>query len=217
MGGLLGLLLASRQWTPVRRLVMNDIGAYVPLQALLAIARNLDAPERFTSIEEVEAHMRRTHREWGDIADEQWKAIARHGSRPDGDGFRLHYDPQIARLMHAVPVSPGLFSWGPWYRVRCPVLLLRGESSRIFPASVARAMLDSKANARLVEIPGCGHVPSLMAESHIAIVRDFLQGDAVRQEWQPPSYSYPGSSRMRTSSPRRSMRSARPPPAALPT
>ena len=43
----------------------------------------------------VEAHLRHTHREWGEITDEQWKAMAVHGSRPRTDtGFRLAYDPQ---------------------------------------------------------------------------------------------------------------------------
>ena len=214
MGGLLGMLVAAQPASPVRSLVMNDVGAYVPLDALQAIGRNLDAPAHFASLADIEAHLRHTHREWGEIDGLQWQAMAVHGSRPDGDGLRLHYDPKIARLM-GVPLATGLFFWGAWYRVRCPVLLVRGERSRIFPEHVARTMLDAKGDARLVQIAGAGHAPSLMAESQVAIVRDFL---GAQNRWRPPrSSSYPASSRTPTPSPHRSAGSRRSPPAPSPT
>ncbi len=210
MGGLLGLLMAARPMSPVRSLVMNDIGAYVPLDGLTRIARNLEGPDRFASLGEVEAFLRRTRSEWGEITDEQWKQMAIHSARADGDGFRMHYDPQIARLMHRVPLGSGLFFWGPWSQVSCPVLLIRGEDSRVFPHSVAAAMVASKRGTRLEEIHGCGHAPSLMAESHIAIVREFMQ-------WRVPSSSYPASSRMPTVSGRSLKGSGDTRPAASPT
>jgi pimeloyl-ACP methyl ester carboxylesterase len=210
MGGLLGLLMAARPASPVRSLVMNDIGAYVPLDGLLQIAHNLEAPEHFVNLGEVEAHLRRTRSEWGEITDAQWKELAIHGSRVDGDGFRMHYDPQIARLMQRVPLGSGLFFWGAWSQVSCPVLLMRGEDSHILPHSVAAAMADSKRGTRLEEISGCGHAPSLMAESHIAIVREFMRCHV-------PSSSFQGSSRTPMDSARRSKGSAQSRPAALQT
>ena len=218
MGGLLGMLLASQPGSPVHRLVMNDIGAFVPMDALQAIGRNLEAPAHFASLEEVEAHMRNTHSTWGEITDRQFRHIAVHGSRPDGEGLRLHYDPQITRLLKPFPLAPGIFMWDAWYRVRCPVLLLRGESSTIFPPSVAQAMLDAKPAAELVEIPGCGHVPSLMEASQIAIVRNFLRAKADKREWLPHlSSSSPDSLKTPTHSRTRSSSSAKPPPAPSPT
>ena len=223
MGGLLGMLLASQPGSPVTRLVMNDIGAFVPMDALQAIGRNLQAPARFACLDEVEAHMRHTHRAWGEITDEQFRHLALHGSRADrnlsgGSGLRLHFDPQITRLLKPFPLAPGIFMWDAWYRVRCPVLLLRGESSDIFPRAVAQTMLDAKPAARLVEIPGCGHVPSLMEESQIAIVRNFLRAKADKVQWLPhPSSSFPAFSRMPTRSRSSSSVSAIEPPAASST
>jgi pimeloyl-ACP methyl ester carboxylesterase len=179
MGGLLGMMIASQPGNPIKRLVMNDIGAYVPLDALQHIGRNLHAPEGFASMDEVEAHMRHTHREWGPLTDEQWKHFAIHGARKTGTGFRLHFDPQIARLAQPLPFSPGLFFWDSWYRVHCPVMLLRGEHSEVFPASVASTMIDVKPQAELVEIPDAGHAPALMSAAEIAIVREFLDGGSI--------------------------------------
>jgi pimeloyl-ACP methyl ester carboxylesterase len=218
MGGLLGMLLASQPGSPVRRLVMNDIGAFVPLDALQSIARNLQAPARFDSLEEVEAHLRATHSTWGEISDEQFHALAVHGSRPEGEGFRLHYDPQITRLLRPFPLAPGIFMWDAWYRVRCPVLLLRGETSTIFPQSVAQAMLAAKPDAALIEIPGCGHVPSLMEESQIGIVCNFVRAEADQAQWlRLPSSSSPVSSKTATRSRTRSNASGKRPPAPSPT
>ena len=174
MGGLLGMILASRPGSRIRRLVLNDIGGYIPPDALADISRNLDGPRHFATLAEAEAHFRRTHREWGDLTDEQWQHFARHGTRPHEKGLRLHYDPQIAQVAQPHPLSPGAFFWDAWYQVRCPVLLLRGENSAVFPESVARHMLAVKPQARLVEIPGAGHAPALMSEDQIGIVRDFL-------------------------------------------
>ena len=223
MGGLLGMMLASQPGSPVRRLVMNDIGAFVPMDALQAIGRNLQAPARFACLDEVEAHMRHTHRAWGEITDEQFRHLALHGSRADrnlsgGSGLRLHYDPQITRLLKPFPLAPGIFMWDAWYRVRCPVLLLRGETSTIFPQSVAQAMLDVKPAAQLVEIPGCGHVPSLMEASQVAIVRNFLRARADTPQWLAhPSSSFPVFSKTPTRSRTRSNGSAKRPPAPSPT
>jgi pimeloyl-ACP methyl ester carboxylesterase len=177
MGGLLGMMLASEPASPVKRLVMNDVGAFLPMEALQAIARNLEAPERFQSLDAVESHLRRTHREWGELSPEQWRHFAIHGSRRTGDGrYRLHYDPEIARVARPLPLTPGLFFWDAWYRVSCPVLLLRGEDSRVFPEAVAETMLDVKPAATLVEFAGCGHVPALMSPGQIGVVQNFLRG-----------------------------------------
>jgi len=195
MGGLLGMLLAAAPGTPVRRLVMNDVGAFLPMDALRHIGRNLDAPSRFASLDEVEAHMRRTHREWGSLTDAQWRQLAIHGARKADGGYRLHYDPRIGRLLHVPAFVPGLFFWDAWYRVKCPVLLVRGEESTVFPRSVAETMLEIKPAAQLAEIPDCGHAPSLMSESQIEVVREFLAPPSARmpRPWPTTSRTFPSS------------------------
>ena len=188
MGGLLGMMLAAQTSSPVRRLVMNDIGAFVPMDALQAISRNVEAPGSFASLAEVERYLRRARSEWGAIADEEWRSIAVSQSRPLKPGsraLRLHFDPRIAAVARPMPLTPGLFFWDSWYRVRCPVLLLRGELSGVFPENVAHTMIDIRPGTRLETIAGCGHVPSLMTEDHVARVRNFLQDAGIQGEEYP--------------------------------
>ena len=188
MGGLLGMMLASQPSSPVRRLVMNDVGAFLPIDALQAISRNLEAPASFATLEAVEAHMRHTHRDWSAISDAQYRELAIHGSREIEGGYRLHFDPAIARVARPIPFTPGLFFWDAWYRVRCPVLLLRGVNSDVFPESVADTMLEVKPAARVIEIAACGHVPSLMCPEETAIVGNFLRGvQSERDDTRQPA------------------------------
>ena len=174
MGGLLGMQLAAQASSPIRRLVINDVGAFVPSDALEYIGRNLHAPAVFPTLEALEAHLRHTHREWGPITDAQFERLARHGARRVEGGHALHYDPEIARVVKPIPYTPGLYFWDAWYRVRCPVLLVRGEHSRVLPAEVARTMREINSGTRVEEIAGVGHVPSLMGEAQVEMVRDFL-------------------------------------------
>ena len=174
MGGLIGMMLAAQSGSPVRRLVVNDVGAYLPSEALQRIARNLAAKQPFADAREAEAHLRHTHREWGEISDAQYRHLTQHGTRRAHDGVRLHFDPQLARVAQPLPFAPGVYLWDTWYRVQCPVLLLRGEDSAVFPRHVAQTMLDANPRARLVELAGCGHAPALMSEEHIAVVREFV-------------------------------------------
>ena len=194
MGGLVGMMLASQPSTPIRRLVMNDVGAYLPMDALQAIGRHLNAPESFASLEAVEKHLRRTRRDWGKIDERQWGTMAHHHARalrPGSSEYRLHFDPRIARLVRPLPFAPGLTFWDAWYRVRCPVLLLRGEHSDVLPADVADTMLDVHPDTRLVVVPDCGHVPSLMNEADVGTIRGFLQDGGIakperRRDPKPP-------------------------------
>ena len=182
MGGLLGMLLASQASSPIRSLVMNDVGAFLPSDALEEIGRNLAAPTIFPTLDAAEAHLRHTHRDGGPISDAQFRHLTRHGVRRVEGGYALHFDPQIARIVRPIPYTPGLYFWDAWYRVRCPVMLLRGERSRVFPADVARTMCDARPGTRLVEIAGVGHVPSLLGEEQVELVRDFLDLPGERHD-----------------------------------
>ncbi|HUQ29594.1 MAG TPA: alpha/beta hydrolase [Usitatibacter sp.] len=218
MGGLLGMLLASQPVSPVRSLVLNDVGAYLPADALRAIARNLQLPAHFASLDDVEAHVRHSHRDWGDLTGEQWRHLAMHAARRTDDGYRLHFDPQITRLLQPFPLTPGIFLWDAWYRVRCPVLLLRGERSAVLPASVARAMIDAKPDTLFAEFADCGHVPALMDEEQIGVVRNFLAGPVDKAQWHRlASSSSRASSRTPTRSETRSRTFSRSGPASSPT
>src|SRR3546814_10564391 len=78
---LIGMRLAARPGTPIRRLVLNDIGPWIPRAALERIAGYLGADPRFSTFEEGEAYLRRIYASFGDLEAAQWRQIGRASCR----------------------------------------------------------------------------------------------------------------------------------------
>lgn len=185
MGGLVGMMLAAKMNAPIRRLVLNDVGPMIPWAALTRL-RNIHLKQvtRFRTLEQVEAHLREVYATFGELDDELWKHVVRHSARPLEDGnYILTYDPAIMYGMnHArrggVEFGHNFFAgvdmWPIWDRVQCKTLVLRGKESDVLLSSTAREMERRGPRAEIVELPGIGHAPWLMASDQVSIVREFL-------------------------------------------
>ncbi|HEY7368611.1 MAG TPA: alpha/beta hydrolase [Thermoanaerobaculia bacterium] len=74
------------------------------------------------------------------------------------DVARRSADSPLARLMRT--------SYAPWLlddrlaQVRAPVVLIWGDEDELLPYSYAREVARRLPQARLVDLPGCGHVPA---------------------------------------------------------
>lgn len=184
MGGLLGMMLAARPNSPIRRLVLNDVGPLVPWAALLRLKGHVGSPTGFSSLGEVEIYMRKVCATFGPLTEEQWRHLAVHGSRRLEDGsYALTYDPSIGSTLRtnidpAIPFGSdflmGVDLWPVWDAVKCPTLVLRGEESDVLLADTVKQMRARGPGAQVVEFPGVGHAPALMSEDQIQVIRDFL-------------------------------------------
>ena len=179
MGGLIGMGLAALPGSPVRRLVLNDVGPTIQFDALQRIGRYLGQPRHFSSVAEGSDYLLSISASFGPHTAEQWAALSAPMFKPEGEGFKLHYDPQIAQAFHAV--TPDLAQAGSaalWYAfdaLRCPTLLLRGAESDLLSTETAQAMTQRGPRAQLHEIAGVGHAPTLVQPDQIALVRAFLE------------------------------------------
>jgi pimeloyl-ACP methyl ester carboxylesterase len=184
MGGLIGMLLAAKPGSPIRRLVMNDVGPFVPWDSLIRLKGHVGNPGPFASPEDVAAHVRKACAPFGPFDDDWWHHLVEHAAEPLEDtGHRLRYDPGIIRGMPVhrdpeLPVGPeflrGIDLWSIWERVDCPVLVLRGSESEVLPAEVAHEMQKRRPNVTIREFPGVGHAPSLAVPDQIEAVTRFL-------------------------------------------
>jgi pimeloyl-ACP methyl ester carboxylesterase len=184
MGGLIGLLLAAKPNTPVRRLVMNDIGPFVAKAALQNIAGYLGTDPFFSDFAAAVSYIRSVHAGFGPLADEEWAHLARHSVRAEpGGGFRLLYDPAIADPFRQT-AETDTDLWSAWPKIRAPVLVLRGEASEVLSPDTARLMASGGPDgtgpkAEVVTFPGVGHAPALMSGDQIAKVADWLGSEAT--------------------------------------
>lgn len=183
MGGLIGLGLASLPRpdgapSPVRRLVLNDVGPAIRIEALHRIGSYLGKAPRFESLAEGAAYLRSISEGFGPHSDEEWLRLSEPLFREEGGEWKSHYDPAIALPFAAI--TPELVAageaalWAAYDQLRCPTLLIRGADSDLLSAETARAMTQRGPHARLVELPGVGHAPTLVHDDQISIVRDFL-------------------------------------------
>lgn len=174
MGGLIGLMMAAMANSPIRRLVINDIGPFVPKAALERIGAYMTRDNRFADMAVFEAYLRDVYAPFGPLSDDQWAHMAMHGARQNDDGtISPSYDPAITDAFRQGPMSD-VDLWPFWDAIACPALVLRGMESDILHADTAAAMTQRGPKASLVEFAGIGHAPALQADDQIAAIRNFL-------------------------------------------
>jgi pimeloyl-ACP methyl ester carboxylesterase len=175
MGGLIGMTLAAQAGTPIRRLVINDVGPFVPKAALLRIADYVGLDNRFSSLAAVETHLRKVLAPFGPLTDAQWQHLVAFGHRlrPDGT-YGLAYDPAIAVNVKMAVQDWNL--WPLWDKVVAPTLVLRGADSDLLTAETAAEMTQRGPKAQLVTWAGMGHAPALMAPEQIDQIKEWLTG-----------------------------------------
>jgi pimeloyl-ACP methyl ester carboxylesterase len=177
MGGLIGMLLAAQPNSPIRKLVMNDVGPFIPKASLERLSTYVGKPVSFDSIDGLEQYIRTVSASFGPLTDAQWRHLTATTSKRNEDGrWATNYDPAIS-LPFKVPINDVVL-WPFWDQIRCPTLVLRGKDSDLLLGDTAREMTSRGPKAKLVEFPGIGHAPMLMEQSQIAVVREFLWNDA---------------------------------------
>lgn len=174
LGGLCGMGIAAMPGQPIRRMVLNDVGPFVPKAAITRIRDYMGQDAAFPDLVALERHLRAVHAPFGPLTDAQWAHLAQHSARSVPGGVALHYDPAIAKpILAAEPAEIDM--WAYWHRIRLPMLVLRGAESDLLLAETA-VQMAGKPDVQVETIPGCGHAPALMDAAQIGLVTDFLSG-----------------------------------------
>ena len=172
MGGIIGMIMASMPNSPVRKLVLNDVGCVIPKPALERIGQYVGKSPVYDDFAKLESAVRAVS-PFGELTDEQWHHLAVHVAKQDDHGrWTLRYDPGIAKNFHAAPLAE--VNLRPvWNAVHGPVLVIRGDSSDLLTAPVMDEMRKRPHTETLV-VPNCGHAPMLMDDSQAGAIRRFL-------------------------------------------
>ncbi|MEK8046120.1 alpha/beta fold hydrolase [Ideonella margarita] len=178
MGGLIGLGLASLPGSPLRSLVLNDVGPKIEYASLQRIGQYVGMPVRWPTEQAAADGLWEISKGFGPHTPEEWLALTRPQLVRDGDAFKSHYDPAIGVPFRAV--TPEIAAageaalWMAWDSLKLPTLLLRGGDSDLLSAETAAQMTQRGPCARLVEFAGVGHAPTLVHEDQVSVVRAFL-------------------------------------------
>jgi pimeloyl-ACP methyl ester carboxylesterase len=181
MGGLIGIGLASLPDSPIRKLVLNDIGPTIDAAALRRIGDYIGQDLRFATFEAAAAFVRDVSLPFGEHSDAEWHKLASDVLRQDKDGqWVRNYDMGLALpFCSATPESAKADQatlWAAYDAIGCPTLLVRGADSDLLSRETAEMMLGRGPRATLVEIANVGHAPTFLHDDQIAIARQFLIG-----------------------------------------
>ncbi len=175
MGGLVTMALAAREVLPVDRIILNDVGPFVPVDLNRAISLHENAkPKHFANWDLALAYHEENYQSFGPMNELQWEMFTRNGMRELADGsFVYDYDPNIQKPIASFSNSD-FDVWHLYDPIKCPTLVIRGETSRALLPEVAQEMTQRGPKAELIEIPITGHAPHLMSDEQVKIVRDWL-------------------------------------------
>lgn len=188
MGGILAMMAAAQRPGMIRRLVLNDIGPFIPGAALDRIVTYVGKGTQFPSREAAEQELRARMSTFG-LSQEQWQHVFAHSIVESGaGGYRLAYDPRIVRPL---PLSvrvlgnlkhpsrwgkiPDIQLWPFWKAVTCPVLLVHGRLSDILTDETVQKMKETHPLLQYYPVEGVGHTPMLMEKEQIDVVQGFLR------------------------------------------
>jgi len=174
MGGLIGMLLAAQPKSPLRRLVLNDIGPFLPRPAIEELASQVAEERVWPDFENAATELRQAYEGFGPLDEAQWQRLIERSLIRTSDGrWRRNFDPALGRAF-AETVAGDVDLWNFWEAVRQPVLVLRGEHSELLTTGIAGEMERRGPGAEIVEIADSGHAPALMRSEQIELILNWL-------------------------------------------
>ena len=179
MGGLIGMGLAARKGSPIRRMVLNDVGPRIEYSALARIGTYVGLPVSWPTPEAAADALWTLSQGFGPHTSEQWMELCRPQLRRNEEGRWIsHYDPRIGVPFKAL--TPELTTaleahlWQNWDKIVAQTLVLRGAQSDLLSAETASQMAQRGPRSQTIEFQGVGHAPTLIAPDQIQAVSDFL-------------------------------------------
>jgi pimeloyl-ACP methyl ester carboxylesterase len=184
MGGSAAIQLIARHPRLVDRLILNDVGPFIPARRR---KRRADAIARHYVFRNPSDLLRRvgaSQKNDGPVSDDIRFNLTFHQTRwSDEEGGRIYR--HDVRAMQAYRKSSGrsLDQWEIWKQVHCPVLLIHGlQSDALLPPTIRR--MSRHKRITVMHIPDTGHTPLLADRNQIDFVRQWLAGDVPEgREW----------------------------------
>lgn len=191
MGGLIGMIMASLPRSPIRRLVLNDIGAQISIKGLSRLAKYAGQdPSSFTSLEDAKKHFKSIYADFGHLTEADWQHLTENSVNEVSPGkFVSKMDQKVtmgspkSKLAWKLLLSPmkaleGTFFdidlWQFWQNLTCPVLIIHGKHSDLLLPETLEKMRQSRPNVDVIEIDNAGHAPALRDRSQQEIIYRWL-------------------------------------------
>jgi pimeloyl-ACP methyl ester carboxylesterase len=180
MGGLIGLGLAGLPDTPIRKLLLNDVGPHLEPAAVQRISDYLGKPARFETLQQGVDYAALLAQTFGPLTPDEWREINTPLLHEQDGAWLFRYDPRIAQPFAATSEEASKLGeaalWHSLVSFQGPVLVVRGEQSDLLSRETVAKMVEVGRTVSSVEIAGVGHAPAFLADDQIDIARQFFIG-----------------------------------------
>ena len=178
MGGLIGMVYAAMPNSPIRKMLINDVGPRIELEAIARLGSYVGKPFGFTNRADALERLNTICATFGDHTPEEWEVyngpmlVQREGQ------WVMHYDPDIAvpfASVNPIMAKAGeMAMWHAFKQIHVPILIVRGGNSDLLSAATVAEMCKSNPYARSIEIPNVGHAPAFVKAEQIALAKEFF-------------------------------------------
>ena len=178
MGGLIGMVYAAMPKSPIRRMLINDVGPKIEPEAIKRLGSYVGQPFAFANRADALTRLNQICASFGVHSPEEWETyngpmlIQRDGV------WIMHYDPNISVPFAAVnPImakAGEMAMWHAFKQIHIPMLIVRGGDSDLLSAATVAEMCKVNPHARSIEIPNVGHAPAFVKPEQSALVKEFF-------------------------------------------
>jgi len=185
LGGSVAIDVAARYPRLVSRLILNDIGPYIPKKRR---QRRSETLARFYVFRDPSDLLRRigaSQKNDGPITDDIRFNVTFHQTKwSNEDGGRIYRHDVRALQAYRRDAQTSLDQWSLWNKLRCPVLLIHGMlSDALLPETIER-MRTRKPPLAIMHVPDTGHTPVLSDRNQTWFIQDWLtDGGGALHEW----------------------------------
>jgi cobalt-zinc-cadmium efflux system protein len=178
MGGLIGMVYAAMPNSPIRRMLINDVGPRIEPEAIARLGSYVGQPFAFTNRPDALEKLNQICATFGDHSPHEWETyngpmlIEREGQ------WIMHYDPNISvpfASVNPIMAKAGeMAMWHAFKQIHIPILIVRGGKSDLLSAATVAEMCKVNPYARSIEIPDVGHAPAFVKSEQIALAKEFF-------------------------------------------
>ena len=178
MGGLIGMVYASMPKSPIRRMLINDVGPRIEPEAIQRLGSYVGQPFSFANRADALQRLNEICVSFGTHTPEEWETYNGPMLVQKDGLWVMHYDPDISvpfASVNPIMAKAGeMAMWHAFKQIHIPMLIVRGGDSDLLSAKTVAEMCKANPHIRSIEIPGVGHAPAFVKSEQVALAKEFF-------------------------------------------
>ena len=178
MGGLIGMVYAAMPNSPIRKMLINDVGPKIEPEAIKRLGSYVGQPFAFANRADALTRLNQICASFGEHTPEEWETYNGPMLTQREGMWIMHYDPNISvpfASVNPIMAKAGeMAMWHAFKQIHIPMLIVRGGDSDLLSAATVAEMCKVNPYARSIEIPHVGHAPAFVKPEQIALAKEFF-------------------------------------------